>query len=106
MPVLQKTDAEPSLHVLARTLDQVDALLALDGDARPTSIYCDFEDVRRYREAVVRCNAASMPVAVATMRIVKPGEEGWLRQILDCGPDALLVRNLASIAYYQDVAPQ
>jgi putative protease len=89
------------MHVLVRTPEQLDAAI----DCRPASIYCDFEDVRRYRAAVEKCNAASMPVAVATMRIVKPGEDGWLRQILDCAPDAILVRNLAGIAYFREHAP-
>lgn len=104
LPV-QHQQNTPVLHVLARTLEQVDALLAIDGGARPASIYCDFEDVRRYKDAVARCNAAGVPVAVATMRVVKPGEDGWLQQILDCNPDALIVRNLAAIAFYQELAP-
>lgn len=90
-----------ALHVLARTLDQLDAVIAF----RPPSIYCDFEDVRRYKLAVEKCNAAGISVAVATMRIVKPGEDGWLQQILDCNPDAILVRNLAGIEFFREHAP-
>jgi putative protease len=90
---------------LVRTLDQLDAALALDRDVRPSSIYCDFEDVRRYKEAVARCNAERMPVALATMRIVKPHEDGWLNQLLDCRPDAVLVRNLAAISFFAERAP-
>jgi len=89
------------LHVLARTLDQLDEVIAF----RPASIYCDFEDVRRYGQAVERCNAAGIPVALATMRVIKPGEDGWLKQILDARPDAILVRNLAAIGFYQQHAP-
>jgi putative protease len=96
-----ETERGPQLHVLARTLDQLDAVLAF----RPASVYCDFEDVRRYRQAVERCNAANIPVAAATMRIVKPGEDGWLKQILDSRPDAILVRNLAAIGFYHEHAP-
>ena len=93
---------QPQLHVLARTVEQLDEVIAF----RPASIYCDFEDVRRYRAAVERCNAAGIPVALATMRIVKPGEDGWLKQVLDCGPDAVLVRNLAAIGFYTEHAPR
>ncbi len=95
----------PQTHLLVRTLDQLDAALALDHDLRPSTIYCDFEDVRRYREAVARCNAAKMPVALATMRIVKPHEDGWLNQLLDCAPDAVLVRNLAALSFFAERAP-
>jgi putative protease len=93
------------LHVLVRTLDQLDAVLAWKSE-QLGFIYCDFEDIRRYRDAVARCRAAHVPVALATLRIVKPGEEGLLRQILDCSPDAILVRNLAALAFYREHAPQ
>ncbi len=91
----------PMLHVLARTLDQLHAVLA----GKPASVYCDFEDVRRYQPAVDAARAAGVPIALATMRIVKPGEEGWLKQVLDAQPDAILVRNLAAISYYREMAP-
>jgi len=94
-----------ALHLLVRTIEQLDAVLALDADLKPATVYCDFEDVRRYKLAVEKCNAAKIPVALATMRIVKPHEDGWLQQILDCQPDAILVRNLASLAFYRERAP-
>jgi putative protease len=89
-----------------RTLDQLDAVLAWQNETRPEIVYCDFEDIRRYKEAVTRCHAANMPIALATLRIVKPTEEGLLQQILDCQPDAILVRNLAAISFYREFAPQ
>jgi putative protease len=92
----------PATHVMVRTLEQLHAVL----QERPASVYCDFEDVRRYKLAVDAAKAAGVPIAVATMRIVKPHEQGWLKQVLDCQPDAILVRNLAAISYYHEVAPQ
>jgi putative protease len=96
------TGETPVLHVLARTIEQLHAVLA----EKPATVYCDFEDVRRYKLAVDAANAAGVPIAVATMRIVKPHEQGWLKQILECRPDAILVRNLAAISYYREAAPQ
>jgi len=96
--------AATALHVMARTLEQVQALLDLP--ERPATIYCDFEDVRRYKAAVDLCKSAGVPVALATIRIVKPGEEGWLKQVLDANPDQILVRSLAAIEFYHEVAPQ
>jgi putative protease len=90
----------PQLHVLVRTLDQLDAAI----ESSPASIYCDFEDVRRYKQAVERCHSANISVALATMRIVKPGEDGWLQQILDSSPDAILVRNLAAVGFFSQHA--
>ncbi len=94
-----------SLYVLVRTLEQLDAMLACEGAARPAMVYCDFEDVRRYKEAVERCNAGKMAIALATLRVVKPPEEGLLGQIVDCNPDAVLVRNLAAVSFYHERAP-
>ncbi|MBC7783155.1 MAG: U32 family peptidase [Burkholderiales bacterium] len=101
---LSHREREPELYILARTVEQVEALIALE--PKPSLIYCDFEDVRRYKIAVDLCRAASVTIAVATMRITKPGEEGWLQQILDTGPDQILVRNLAAIEFYKEKAPQ
>ncbi len=102
-----------SLHVLCRTLEQVEAVLAHHASGLRasvssclSSIYCDFEDVRRYRLAVERCTAIGMPIAVATMRIVKPHEEGWLEHILRCNPTAVIVRSLAAISFFRQKVPQ
>jgi putative protease len=100
-------EAEPArqLHLLARNLEQVERVLTLPAELRPATLYCDFEDVRRYALAVPKAREAGIPIALATMRIIKPGEEGWLRQILQCNPDLLLVRNLAAVGFYSEVAP-
>ena len=100
--------ASPQLCVLARTLDQLRAVLHWSPPAgeRPQMVYCDFEDIRRYKEAVALARQARMPVGLATLRIVKPTEEGLLRQIADCGPDAVLVRNLAAVSFYSQHEPK
>jgi putative protease len=107
-PPAEPLPATPRLYVLARTLEQLEAVLAWDPPAplvRPALVYCDFEDVRRYREAVVRARAARLPVGLATLRIVKPGEERFLRQVADYGADVLLVRNLAALTLYRAAVP-
>ena len=96
---------EPRMYVLARTLEQLDAVLAWRPNAplvRPAMVYCDFEDVRRYREAVPRAQRAGLPIGLATLRIMKPGEEGLLRQIARMGADAVLVRNLAGVSFFRE----
>jgi putative protease len=107
LPIQPPLDT-PRLYVLARSLDQLDAVLAWSKNApvvRPSLVYCDFEDVRRYHDAVARARAAEMPVGLATLRIQKPGEEGLLRQIGRCHADAVLVRNLASVAFFRQQHP-
>src|SRR5262249_53065649 len=54
---------------------------------------------------VARARGANIPVALATVRIIKPGEEGLLRQVAAANPDAILVRNLAGLAFYREQFP-
>jgi putative protease len=108
-PDLSATPGPPQLYVLVRTLEQLDAVLAWRPTAplaRPALVWCDFEDVRRYREAVDRTHTAGVPVGLATLRVVKPGEEGFLQPLARLGADALLVRNLAALTLYRDLSPR
>jgi putative protease len=98
----------PQLTVLVRTLEQLDAVLAWvppDGLPRPAAVYCDFEDLRRYQDAVPRARAAGLPIGLATLRILKPGEEGFQSLLTRAKPDLVLVRNLASIEFFQNALP-
>jgi putative protease len=82
--------AEAGIAVLVRTEQQLEAVLTLPVDR----IYCDFEDPRRYREAVARARAMGRgEIFVAPPRIFKPGEEWILRQVCSADPDGFLVRN-------------
>ncbi len=99
---------EPRMTVLVRNLEQLDAVLAWSPPrelTRPAAIYCDFEDMRRYKQAVPRAKAAGIPVGLATLRILKPGEEGFQSAIVRAEPDMVLVRNLASISFFQEHLP-
>ncbi|MCE9605377.1 MAG: U32 family peptidase [Planctomycetia bacterium] len=105
---LTPTDT-PSLYVLARTMTQLEAVLAWQPEAplaRPAMVYCDFEDVRRYKEAVPLARAAGIPIGLATLRILKPGEEGLFQVIGRNVPDAVLVRNLAALSHFRRTLPE
>lgn len=109
LPSRQISRASSSLTVLCRNLEQLDAVLNWSPAAelaRPALVYCDFEEVRLSKQAVERANQAGVPVALATPRIVKPGEDGLLLQIANCRPDAVLVRNLAAISFFQERFPE
>ncbi|MEI6676420.1 MAG: U32 family peptidase [Verrucomicrobiota bacterium] len=93
----------PRLAVLCRTLEQVTAAL----DNHVSIIYCDFEDPRRYRAAVegVRATATltyQPTIHLATPRILKPGELGYLKLIESAAPDGLLLRNLGALHFYKE----
>ncbi len=92
----------PSLAILTRTLPQLEAAL----EAGIPQIYCDFEDPRRYKEAVSLFKSSIInpqsKIILATPRILKPGETGYLKLIERAEPDGLLLRNLAALNYYKD----
>ena len=96
------------LHVLVRTMEQLRAALAwrdAETGAAPSTVYCEFEDIRLYKDAVALARAADISVGLATVRVIKPGEDGLLRQIAACEPDCVLVRNLAGLSFYSSHAP-
>ena len=92
----------PHLSVLCRDFEQLTAAI----ESGVHTIYCDFEDPRRYKEAVSLFKSTiSNPrstIHLATPRILKPGEIGYLKLIENSKPDGLLLRNLAALHHYKD----
>jgi putative protease len=99
----------PKLSVLVRNEEQLRAIL--DWQPEPAgieleAIYCDWEDVRRYRAAVELARTAHKTIGLATLRIMKPGEEGMLSIIARAEPDRILVRNLGALQYFREARPE
>jgi len=98
-PVSASSIVPAQLMVLVRNLSQLDAALKCG----VTTIYCEFEDPRKYREAVttfhtaygcaIRDAAEAPAIYVAPPRIFKTGEEWILEQVRSCNADGYLVRN-------------
>ena len=86
------------LAVLCRTQEQVEAACRAQADY----VYLDFQDVRRYSEGVKLARDHNVPVAIATVRMQKPGEMGLLKVLHRHAPDAILARNLAAIDYFRE----
>jgi putative protease len=106
----------PTLIVMVRNLDQLEAALR---SGVPT-IYCEFEDPKKYREAVSQfrqfhgrdAGAAQVPPSalppgspapslfVAPPRITKPGEEWMLKQVRSSEADGYLVRNFDHLEFF------
>jgi putative protease len=105
----KKVEANPPRHastlsVLCRTLEQVEAAVA---HGKASTIYTDFEDIRRHIDARRLIPAESGIVfAPATLRIMKPGEAGFMKAILKAEPDAMLVRNLGAWMVARREAPE
>ncbi|HVE16897.1 MAG TPA: DUF3656 domain-containing protein, partial [Chthoniobacterales bacterium] len=91
-------ELSPSLTVLCRDFDQLGIALASEAD----QVYVDFEDIRRYGEAVVRANDAGKTIFLATPRIQKAGEQGFFKLIEKAAPDGVLIRNVGAIAHFKD----
>ena len=100
---------EAELIVLVRSLPQLEAALRCG----VTTIYCEFEDPKKYREAVTLfhtahgCAAVPGPhgppsIWVAPPRITKPGEEWILQRVRSCNADGYLVRNYDHLEFFAD----
>ncbi len=100
-PQFRPALVHPVLTVLCRTLGQLEAALQV-GVPR---VYLDFEDVRRYKDAVDRARtiAGEAEVWLATPRIQKAGEQGFFRLIENAQPDGVLIRNLGALAYFSEI---
>jgi putative protease len=104
------------LIVLVRTLPQLEATL----QCGVTTVYCEFEDPKKYREAVTlfhtahgcsvsqsstlnsdKSRAGPQPsIWVAPPGIFKPGEEWTLEQVRSCNADGYLVRNYDHLKFF------
>jgi len=104
--------ANPELIVLVRNLAQLEAALKCG----VTTVYCEFEDPKKYRDAVTLyhtahgCSApassfhspASPGIFVAPPRIFKPGDDWILQQVRSCNADGYLVRNYDHLQFFAD----
>jgi putative protease len=95
----------PLLVVLCRSMDQVGAALRMG----VSDIYVDFEDIRRYKDAVQlvrqrapRADAGPAQIFLATPRIQKAGEQGFFKLIENAEPDGVLIRNLGALDYFKE----
>ena len=104
----QCLSGESELIVLVRNLAQLDAAL----QCGVKTIYCEFEDPKKYREAVTTFHSAfgckvpgasgsALPaIFVAPPRIFKTGEEWTLEQVRSCNADGYLIRNYDHLNFF------
>lgn len=100
VPVFERgkaSEGAAELSVLCRSVEQAEA--ALEEGVRV--LYFDFTDIRAYREAVahLRGLAADASIYLATLRIMKPREEGYMKFYEDAAPDGFLVRHAGMAEY-------
>jgi U32 family peptidase len=93
----QRSPAE--LIVLIRSLNHLEPVL----NAGIQTLYCEFEDPRRYPEAIAltRQLQPQAQIWVAPPRITKPGESWILEQVKACQADGYLVRNYDHLKFLE-----
>ena len=104
--LLTSAATHPELIALVRNLPQLEAAL----QCGVTTVYCEFEDPKKYRDAVTlfhtargRDSALRIPhsaIFVAPPRIFKTGEEWTLEQVRACNADGYLVRNYDHLKFF------
>ena len=107
IPSFSGTPAAPApaleMVVLVRNLPQLEKVL----QCGINTIYAEFEDPKKYREAVAMvhsqsCSSPQRTIWVAPPRIFKPGEEWILQQVLSANADGYLVRNYDHLKFFSD----
>ena len=105
-----KSDSS-ELIVLVRSLSQLEVALKCGVQ----TVYCEFEDPKKYREAVTVFHMAygcsvSQPatrnpqpsIFVAPPRIFKMGEDWVLKLVRSCNADGYLIRNYDHLKFFAD----
>ncbi|SHK38274.1 U32 family peptidase [Fibrobacter sp. UWEL] len=87
-----------NISVLVRNPQQIAALRGLDID----NIIMDFDWGVKYDEPLQQIRDLGFKAGMATLRIHKPGENHYLKKILELCPDFALVRNLGALSILKD----
>lgn len=96
--VASRNGARPVISVLVRRPEQIAALEGLDID----SIIMDFDWGVKYDKPLEQIRELGFKAGMATLRIHKPGESHYLKNILRLCPDFALVRNLGALAILRE----
>jgi putative protease len=90
----------PLLLPLCRTEAQLEAVL----DAGLREVELDWMEFVGLGRAVDRARRAGLVVNLATVRVQKPGEEGFDRRLAALAPDGLLVRHWGALVHFEGAA--
>lgn len=85
--------------VLCRTMDQLQACI----DAGIQEVDLDWMEFIGLSKAVEHAKAAGCTVNIATVRVQKPGEEGYDRRIASLAPDGVLIRHFGALMHFSSM---
>lgn len=93
------------LNILLREIEQVRDFLTFGDEVRDVinSVILDYEFGKGFAESVDLLRAANFKVAIATTRILKPNEYYNFKIIERANPDAILIRNLGALHYFNQL---
>ena len=89
-------EAAPRLLPLCRDDAQLEAVIA----AGLGEVELDWMELVGLQRAVERARAAGLKVTIATVRVQKPGEEGYDTRLDRLRPDAVLVRHWGALMHF------
>ena len=92
------TTKQPMISVLVRNPDQIAALEGLAIE----NIIMDFDWGVKYDSSLEQIRELGFKAGMATLRIHKPGESHYLKNILRLCPDFALVRNLGALSILKE----
>ena len=91
-------NARPIISVLVRNPDQIAALEGLSIE----NVIMDFDWGVKYDDSLQQIREFGFKAGMATLRIHKPGESHYLKNILRLAPDFALVRNLGALSILKE----
>lgn len=92
---------EPEWVVLCRTMEQLQACI----DAGFMQVDLDWMEFVGLSKAVEHARKAGCVVNIATVRVQKPGEEGYDRRIASLQPDGVLIRHFGALMRFSSMEP-
>ena len=95
---IQAESAHPVISVLVRNPDQIAALQGLPIQ----NVIMDFDWGVKYEKPLQQIRELGFKAGMATLRIHKPGENHYLKNILRLAPDFALVRNLGALSLLRE----
>lgn len=98
IPAFAGMTKDPVISVLVRSPEQIPALEGLDID----NVVMDFDWGVKYDEPLEQIRDLGFRAGMATLRIHKPGESHYLKNILRLCPDFALVRNLGALSILKE----
>ena len=93
-----KTAASPVISVLVRNPEQIEALQGLPIQ----NVIMDFDWGVKYDRPLQQIRELGFKAGMATLRILKPSESHYLKNILRLSPDFVLIRNLGALSILKE----